>query len=163
MQTKRTKRLSPIAPAMLLLAMVLPVAPAQAQSDGYVEVRVDFDASNQATLHTPPGWQCVTTTLATPLSIVYELECYAEALGVSWCTFNSPVVAGVTSQSGDLGHTVAVAICGANEGVCNAFVVANIAFDCQVTVAGDGPAKCAFVTTANVNYNRVGYCNYPIF
>jgi hypothetical protein len=47
--------------------------------------------------------------------------------------------------------------------VCNAFLVANIAFDCSVTVAGDGPARCVFTTTVNVNYNRVGSCNYPLF
>jgi hypothetical protein len=90
-----------------------------------------------------------------------RLDCLGLQAGVPEC---GTVTAGVTGQTGGAGETSAFAICGATaQGVCHAWYdPVTGANDCAVSVTGSGVAACAWATTVNVDYNRVGFCNFPI-
>jgi hypothetical protein len=180
---RTTTRWVPIAGAALLLAATALSLPAAA-TENYVTAFVAFEGDH-VTVIPPQGWTCAvtedSTSILDPLGVPagdvtdlldgrrVELRCQPEAPPAAAGSLDvvptcGTVTAGVTGQTGGVGHTTAAAICGATgQAVCQATYLPVVgAQDCAISVSGSGPASCAWTTTVNVNYNRLGYCNFPL-
>lgn len=167
------KALFPL-PAALFVALSLAASPAAADpGHAHAEVRIHADGSFDVV--SPLGWECTAGApgVGGPAGesssgsggSVLELSCVNLSLGVPVCGSGGTVIAGVNQQTGTLGETTAIALCEpTGEASCNAYHADTplLNQDCEVSVTGNGVAKCLFVTTVNVNYNRVGYCNVPL-
>jgi hypothetical protein len=190
--TNITQTAFSLLPAALFVGLALAASPAGASGES-VTAEIYFHADGTFSVVEPVGWACITRgTPSKPLltgpgassasvggtgigqHIVFlasapepyvELHCAPQAATASpdpvpMC---GTVTAGVNQQTGGVGETSAIAICGSAQGVCHAYYTpVTVPADCSVSITGTGPAACAFVTTVNLNYNRVGYCNFPV-